>query len=47
MNQQHDMVFHTKCAGQNSTKDYTRETGRHLIERMKDHSGQRFKVPFM
>lgn len=44
---QHDTVFYAKSPGQQSTEDYTRETRRHLIERMKDHSGRRFKVRFM
>ena len=36
---QHDVVYYAKCPEEQCTEDYTRETGRRLIERVNDHSG--------
>ena len=36
---QHDVVYYRKCPEEQCTKDYTGETGRRLIERVKDRSG--------
>ena len=35
---QHDAVYYVKCPEEKCTEDYTGETGRHLIEHVKDHS---------
>ena len=37
---QHDVVYYAKCPEEQCTEDYTGETGRLLIERVKDHSGK-------
>ena len=37
---QHDVVYYAKCPEEQCTEDYTGETGRRLIERVKDHSGK-------
>ena len=37
---QHDVVYYAKCPEEQCTEDYTGETGRPLIERVKDHSGK-------
>ena len=37
---QHDVVYYAKCPEEQCTEDYTRETGRRLIERVNDHSGK-------
>ena len=37
---QHDVVYYAKCPEEQCTEGYTGETGRHLIERVKDHSGK-------
>ena len=37
---QHDVVCYVKCSEEQCTEDYTGETGRHLIEHVKDHSGK-------
>ena len=37
---QHDVVYYEKCLEEQCTEDYTGETGRRLIERVKDHSGK-------
>ena len=36
---QHDVIYYRKCPKEQCTKDYTGETGRRLIERVKDRSG--------
>ena len=33
------MIYYRKCPKEQCTKDYTGETGRRLIERVKDRSG--------
>ena len=40
---QHDVVYYAKCPKQYCTEDYTGETKRRLIERVKDHSGKDLK----
>ena len=40
---QHDVVYYAKCPEEQCTKDYTGETGRRLIERVKDHSDKDLK----
>ena len=37
---QHDLVYYERCPEEQCTEDYTGETGRRLIERVKDHSGK-------
>ena len=37
---QHDVVYCAKCPEEQCTEDYTGETDRYLIERVKDHSGK-------
>ena len=34
------VVYYVKCPEEQCTEDYTGETGRRLIERVKDHSGK-------
>ena len=41
---QHDVVYYAKCPVEQCTEDYTGETGRRLIERLKDHSGKDSKA---
>ena len=40
---EHDLVFYAKCPEEQCTEDYTGETKRRLIERVKDHSGKDLK----
>ena len=37
---QHDVVYYEKCPEEQCTEDYTGETGRRLVEHVKDHSGK-------
>ena len=37
---QHDVVYYAKCPEEQCTEDYTGETDRYLIERVKDHNGK-------
>ena len=37
---QHDLVYYEKCPEEQGTEDYTGETGRRRIERVKDRSGK-------
>ena len=37
---QYNVVYYAKCPEEQFTEDYTGETGRCLIERVKDHSGK-------
>ena len=40
---QHNVVYYVKCPNEQCTEDYTGETGRRLIEHVKDHSGKDLK----
>ena len=35
----HDLVYHAKCAEESCNDDYVGKTGRHISERVLDHSG--------
>ena len=37
---QHDVVYYEKCPEEQCTENYTGETGRRLVERVKDHRGK-------
>ena len=37
---QHDIIYQVKCTAENCPDSYTRESARHVIERVKDHGGK-------
>ena len=37
---QHDLKYHTKCPEESCTDDYIGESGKWVIERVKDHNGR-------
>ena len=38
--EQHDLLYRAVCATDNCNKDYVGETGRRIVERVKDHNGR-------